>query len=262
MSAVGARFRAAYGRALRVYLDDGSETSLHAAYELGRDAVAQELGLLDLVHVHHEALLAELEASRGDDSLQTTRAGGDFLLEALSAFEMVRRGFAEAREAVTSERRQAAVLRQLSSLLADASLVVHVRSSIEEVLQLVAEQARELTHARWCFASAAPVLGDRSPTIARAGPVPGDLDELAREAFAAVAPDPRPRDVVSVAQRSGGSGSVAAPLTALDGSPIGVVAIGSRGGRAFSELDRAVLVHIAQMTAAAIERAAGYGRRG
>lgn len=261
MTAVTARFRAAYRRALRAFLDDGTETSLRAAYELGRDAVTHELGLLDLVHTHHEVLFAELEASpQRDDSRQMIRAGADFLLEALSAFEMVRRGFTEAREAVISERRQAAMLRQLSTLLADASLVVHARSSVREVLQLVAEQARELTHARWCLASAASVLGDPSRTSAQAGTAPGDLDELAREAFAAVAPDTGPTHVVSFETRAGGggSGSVAAPLTALDGRPIGVLAIGSRAGLPFSELDKAMLVHVAQVTAAAIERAARY----
>lgn len=259
MTAVTARFRAAYRRALRAFLDDGTETSLRAAYELGRDAVTHELGLLDLVHTHHEVLFAELEASpQRDDSRQMIRAGADFLLEALSAFEMVRRGFTEAREAVISERRQAAMLRQLSTLLADASLVVHARSSVREVLQLVAEQARELTHARWCLASAASVLGDPSRTSAHAGTAPGDLDELAREAFAAVAPDTAPTHVVSFETRAGGSGGVAAPLTALDGRPIGVLAIGSRAGLPFSELDKAMLVHVAQVTAAAIERAARY----
>ena len=259
MSAVTARFRAAYGRALRAFLDDGTETSLRAAYELGRDAVTQRLGLLDLVHTHHEVLFAELEASpQRDDSQQVTRAGADFLLEALSAFEMVRRGFTEAREAVISERRQAAMLRQLSTLLADASLVVHARSSIREVLQLVAEQTRELTHARWCLASAASVLGDPSPTISHAGTAPGDLDELARQAYAAVAPDTGPPRVVSFETRSGESGNVASPLTALDGRPIGVLAIGTRAGLPFSELDKAMLVHLAQVTAAAIERAARY----
>ena len=257
MTAVTARFRAAYRRALRAFLDDGTETSLRAAYELGRDAVTHELGLLDLVHTHHEVLFAELEASpQRDDSRQMIRAGADFLLEALSAFEMVRRGFTEAREAVISERRQAAMLRQLSTLLADASLVVHARSSVREVLQLVAEQARELTHARWCLASAASVLGDPSRTSAQAGTAPGDLDELARAAFAAVAPDTAPTHVVSFETRAGGSGGVAAPLTALDGRPIGVLAIGSRAGLPFSELDKAMLVHVAQVTAAAIERAA------
>ena len=71
MTAVTARFRAAYRRALRAFLDDGTETSLRAAYELGRDAVTHELGLLDLVHTHHEVLFAELEASpQRDDSRQ------------------------------------------------------------------------------------------------------------------------------------------------------------------------------------------------
>jgi GAF domain-containing protein len=51
---------------------------------------------------------------------------------------------------------------------------------------------------------------------------------------------------------------MAVPLTTLDGEMVGVLAIAADGERAFSELDQAVLIHIAQMTAAALERAMRY----
>ena len=263
MSAAAAGFSAAYARAFRTFLDDETETSLRAAYELGRQAVARELGLLDLAHAHHEALLAELaDSPEREDPQRITRAAADFLLEAIAAYEMVRRGFAEAVEAVAFERRQAAMLRQLSTLLADASLAVHGQSSIEEVLQLVVEQARELTHAAGCLACAASGLGDPSPTVAHTRSAPPALQDLAREAFAAVNVGAESTDIVHVETSHGPAGVVTVPLRALDGQPIGVLAIAPRAERPFTELDKAVLVHIAQMTAAAVERATRYRRHG
>ena len=52
--------RAAYASALADYLDDRSEGSLRAAYELGREAVSRQLSVLDLAVAHQEALLSVL----------------------------------------------------------------------------------------------------------------------------------------------------------------------------------------------------------
>lgn len=262
MNAAAAGFRCEYARAFRAFLEDEAERSLRAAYELGREAVAREVGLLDFAQAHHEALLAELaDASEPEELRRVGRAAADFLLEALSAYEMVRRGFTEALEVVALERRQAAMLRQLSSLLADASLAVHARSSIREVLQLVAEQARELTGAAWCVACGANGVEDAGATVAHAGSVPPALPGLARELVAAVEGTDS-TCVVHVEARLAPVRSIAVPLTALDGRLIGVLAVAPEDDRAFSELDKALLVHIAQMTAAAVERAARYGGHG
>ena len=65
---------------------------------------------------------------------------------------MLQRVLADAREAATVERRQAAVLRQLSTFLGDASIAADGSDSFDEMLQLVAEHARELIGARRCVA--------------------------------------------------------------------------------------------------------------
>ena len=261
MSAHATSLRMAYTRAFQAFLEDGSETALHAAYELGRDAVSQELGLLDLAHVHHEALLGELaRATDSDDGLRLTRAAADFLLEVLSAYEMVRRGVAEALETVAVERRQAAMLRQLSTLLADAGLAVHARSSIEEMLQLVAEQARELTHAVWCLALADVGRGDTSMTLASDDSAPSDPSGIAREALAALEEDAASNDVVEVEMPSARRRVLAVPLATLDKHLFGVLVVATEEERDFTDLDRAVLVHIGQMTSAALERAKSYDR--
>ena len=141
-------FRSAYASALADYLRDPSEGSLRVAYELGREAVSRRLSVLDLAVAHQEALLSALSGTSGSaETRQLTRAAGDFFLESLSSFEMVQRGLAETRDAVRHERRQTEMARQLSTFLADASLTLDASGSLEEMLQLVAEQARELVKA-------------------------------------------------------------------------------------------------------------------
>src|ERR671933_1278933 len=118
-SAAQHQLRGSYAAGLQAYLRDPSERTLHAAYELGREAVTRELDVLDLALAHHEALAAALRAADPDDVERLIRSAADFLLDSLSAFEMIRRAYAEARDAAALERRQATMLRQLSSLLAD-----------------------------------------------------------------------------------------------------------------------------------------------
>lgn len=138
-----APFRAQYASALERYVVDRSEHSLRVAYELGREAVSRQLSVLDLAVAHQEALLAALARASGSAQTQdVTGAAGDFFLESLSSFEMVQRGFGEAREAARLERRQTEMSRQLSSFLADASLALDASDSLEEMLRLVAAGAR------------------------------------------------------------------------------------------------------------------------
>ncbi len=147
-------FGAAYSSAFEAYLIERDETRLRAAYELGRDAVTRRLTVLDLAVAHHEALQsAFVEGADSAEMRSLVRAGGEFFLESLSAFEMVQRGFAEAREAALLERRQTDLARGLSTFLADASLALDGSSSLEEMLRLVAEQARELVDAGCCVAT-------------------------------------------------------------------------------------------------------------
>ena len=78
---------------------------------------------------------------------------------------MVQRGFREATEAARLERRQTEMSRQLSTFLADASLALDASDSLEEMLRLVAEQARELVGAECCVAT---VAMDGQPRTAEA----------------------------------------------------------------------------------------------
>jgi hypothetical protein len=147
-------FRAAYAAALGEYLRDPTENSLRVAYELAREAVGRHLSVLDLAVAHQDALQSALaSASESAEAQRVARAAGDFFLEGLSTFEMVQRGFREARQAAWLERRHTELSRQLSSFLADASLALDAEDSLLEMLRLVAEQARELVDAECCVAT-------------------------------------------------------------------------------------------------------------
>jgi signal transduction histidine kinase len=85
-----------YAAGLQEYLTGGGEAALHRAYELGRDALNQGVGLLDMIALHHEALRSLLRsASLSQHALETTTSADLFLLESLSPFEMTHRGFRE-----------------------------------------------------------------------------------------------------------------------------------------------------------------------
>jgi Phosphoserine phosphatase RsbU, N-terminal domain len=222
-------FREQYAAAFERYLRERGEATLSAAYELGRAAVGQELGVLDLAAVHHDALVAVVaEAREHGDAVYVAGAAGDFFLESLSAYEMVQRVLRDARETALVERRQATILRQLSTFLGDASLALDSADSLDEMLQLVAEHARELIGAEWCTARLLPV-GDDAPR----------LTAIASDSGAAGPADAK---------------GIAAPLTALDGHELGVIQLFDKQDGDFSDLDEAVLVQLAQLASAAVER--------
>ncbi len=90
--------RGQYQSALQDYLLSGAgESALQRAYELGRRALAEGLGALEMAALYHQALvtvLARILASQ--EGARTVEAAENFLMESLSAFEMTHRGFHEA----------------------------------------------------------------------------------------------------------------------------------------------------------------------
>lgn len=87
----------AYLTALRRYVDAPDEGALHAAYQLGRAALAEGSGLLDLSRRHHAALEAVLlEASAREVRGATLAAAAAFFTECISPFEMAYRGYHDA----------------------------------------------------------------------------------------------------------------------------------------------------------------------
>ena len=92
------RFRVDYTPLMLRYLSQRDESSLKLAYELGRDAMRESIGLLDVVRVHHEIFLEVLETARDTDEAQgIARAASALLMDLIASFEMSHRGFTEYR---------------------------------------------------------------------------------------------------------------------------------------------------------------------
>lgn len=83
-----------YRAALLDYLLHKDENGRARAYDLGRRAMANGFGLLPVLRTHQQEVAAILEATRdAERSLQQMKAAQEFLMEALSPFEMTTRGY-------------------------------------------------------------------------------------------------------------------------------------------------------------------------
>jgi signal transduction histidine kinase len=83
-----------YTAALRDSIAGMGESSLQQAYELGRRALADGLGVLDMAAMYHKALAAGLPRdSTPEETELVLQAGASFFSESLSPFEMTHRGF-------------------------------------------------------------------------------------------------------------------------------------------------------------------------
>jgi signal transduction histidine kinase len=93
--------RRAYAQAMQEYLAGGGEAVLRRAYELGRQAIADGLGVLDLVAACTDAV-RELRHDPGPDAerVDEMAAVQGFLMESLSPFEITHRSFREANAAL------------------------------------------------------------------------------------------------------------------------------------------------------------------
>ena len=275
MSAHAGPFRVAYTNSLAEYLREPTESALRAAYELGREAVQRKLSVMDLAVAHQEALMRALSGAAGRAEVhRITQAAGDFFLESLASFEMVQRGSEEAREAVRSERRLTEHSRRLSTFLADASLALDASDALGEIVQLVAEQARDLVGGACCLTTVALGGAPRSAEgasytqddrrwaafvqwldlVAVYGLLrrSGGVVRLAGEQIYGLAPfraAPADRPL---------HGWLAVSLSALDGGELGAVQLFDKPGGAFDANDEAALIHLAQMASAAVDRALLY----
>ena len=87
-----------YFTALEGYLRAGHESALTRAYELGRRAMADGLGVLDMAVLHRGAVDVLVVSAPARDQPQFARAVADFFNELLSPFEMSFRGYREVNE--------------------------------------------------------------------------------------------------------------------------------------------------------------------
>lgn len=90
-------FAEQYSAGLKGYLGAASEEALHAAYELGRKALSEGLGVLDMAKVHQRACAGLWSSDRVPEDLRRRQQELEsFFMEALSSFEAQHRGFHEA----------------------------------------------------------------------------------------------------------------------------------------------------------------------
>jgi len=94
MSAERLLFSRRYRAALLDYLLGNGETGLSTAYDLGRSALDEDLGLLQILRAHQRAVYGVLETTHNfGDSMKRLKAAEEFLMETLSPFEMTYRGY-------------------------------------------------------------------------------------------------------------------------------------------------------------------------
>ena len=90
----------AYDDLLRRCFRGFDEATLHDAHELGREGLALGLGVLDMVEIHHRLLSTHLARHAPVGVPQPIDAAGRLLVETLTPFEMVHRGFRTANRAL------------------------------------------------------------------------------------------------------------------------------------------------------------------
>jgi len=84
-----------YSTALREYCAEGGEAALFQAYQFGRRAAGEGLGVLEMAALHQEALLAVLRDADVDESTCVARRAAEFFADCLAPFELARRGYQE-----------------------------------------------------------------------------------------------------------------------------------------------------------------------
>jgi hypothetical protein len=171
-------FRDRYRSALADYLQNRNEAGLVSAEALGRQALAEDLGVLATVELHHQAL-SQLRPAPIDAAEGGRQAALEFLLQALAALEVASRGFVEAQNRLVIEQQH---LQQLHAL-AEASQNIHARFRLEDQLAAVAAAAAQLLGA--ARSTAAIDLGDGWQATT---PIPAEADEAIAKLHAAEGP--------------------------------------------------------------------------
>jgi serine phosphatase RsbU (regulator of sigma subunit) len=266
------RLKSEYERAFLRFARNGNEVDLHSAYEFGRDAVRRQLNVLELAGIHHEALSAALRrASTDADIEQVTRAGADFLVETLSAFEMVYRGYQEVRETALLEKQHADQLRQL----ANAFIEINSTHSLASLLENATRRAREIVGVDCCVATIPAGDGSRNAIwiATAAGSEQGwrdfvDSPEGAQLGALVTSPrlesqpsfmDRRPYRL-TLTLKEANAAWLGVSLAGRGDRSLGSLQLFDKTRDCFSDTDQSILVQLAQMTAVALDSVQLYER--
>src|SRR6266571_512258 len=136
-----------YAAALREFLSVAGEAALQQAYEVGRRAIGDGVGVLELVALHHDVLDGILRERKEPEScVRAVAEAGRFLAESVSPFEMTHRNF---QEGVAALRRLNEMLEEEARRIAHAlhddagQLLVSVHLALEEAAAGLPARPRE-----------------------------------------------------------------------------------------------------------------------
>jgi len=233
-------FEAAYASALADYVRSRRESSLEQAHDLGRQALAVGLSVLDVTELHHRTLhaMTSEEPAVSDSPHETALP---FLLQSLAALDMTTRGFVEAAQRVAVE--QAHV--QRLHALADQFAEMRVEQSVDKRLRLLAEDAAHLLEADGVHIR----LGPQTATAGAARPSSAVL----------------PTDVPSSTRTVRGVWNVPTPLHWLaarlepetdDADGAGLISVWR--DRSFTAFEEALLAQFARLSATSVRNALVY----
>ena len=218
-----------YAAAFSLHLAEGGESGLGAAYDLGRKAVEDRLGAIDLAEAHHLALEGVLNQAPAERHAELVRTAAEFLREALSTFEIAARGYREVQQTARIEHEHVEQLRALAT----ASVAINSTLTTEEILQLTADAARAVIGAS--RASVAIMHSEpRRPPLSATSP-PGPAEGEANPSR------------LSVTLRS-------------HGHDLGALEVVDSPGREFTPREDALLAQLGALASVAIANARLYGR--
>jgi signal transduction histidine kinase len=157
-----------YTSALQNHFEKPSEAVLHRAYELGRKALDDDLGVLEMAFLYHAAIRKLLPAARTpEQSAGLLKAAESFFIESLAPFEMTHRAVRDANRALRqlNEKLEEEAKRIAISLheetgqflactylaLAEIRRDLPVRyrgrlQKVRDLLEQIAEHLRQLSH--------------------------------------------------------------------------------------------------------------------